>query len=96
MDAQNSKCKLSDMVCFICTRDYFYVPSICRLKVLGMSMARGQALGTTSATSILVKYSTLVNFSFVYVSCICCICTNNKMHLFSINNMMPFFMCNCE
>ena len=50
-----SECMLSSIGLFDVHKKIFYICHICRLKVLGMSMARGQALGTTSATLILVK-----------------------------------------
>jgi len=75
-----SECMLSSNGLFDVHEKLFYICHlyICRLKVLGMSMARGQAYGTTSATIILVK---LPNSYFCFV------------YFFSITNMILFFMC---
>ena len=72
-----SECMLS-IGLFDVHKKIFYICHLCRLKVLGMSMARGQAYGTTSATIILVK---LPNSYFCFV------------YFFSITNMILFFMC---
>ena len=74
MDAQNSKCKLSDMVCFICTRNYFYVPS---MQIEGAWNEHGKGPSTWDHFCHNHPGKILNScFSFVYVSCIC---TNNKI-----------------
>lgn len=61
---------------------------LCRLKVLGIKMARGKAPGTTSATNILVTYTHPLIFFvlllFIYVISCICICTKNKQVCFSM------------